>query len=179
MRASTTIVVACAALAIASPMLAKRAEVTETVYETVYTTVTWSDPGQFIPATPGAINDVNTRHRHKTVTPGVAPPAATSSAAPVVVAPTTPAPVVVTTPLPPPPPPPPAKPTTSAAAAVSTAPIVNLNAGTSPPTDYKSTCLYHHNVHRANHSSPALVYDDQLAAYALQVANSCIFAHNL
>lgn len=36
-----------------------------------------------------------------------------------------------------------------------------------------------HNVHRANHSAPALEWDDTLAGYAQITANKCVFAHDM
>lgn len=45
--------------------------------------------------------------------------------------------------------------------------------------DYASTMLYHHNVHRSNHSSPDLTWSDTLAGYAAQAASKCVFAHDL
>lgn len=45
--------------------------------------------------------------------------------------------------------------------------------------DYASTMLYHHNVHRSNHSSPDLAWSDTLAGYAAQAASKCVFAHDL
>jgi hypothetical protein len=47
------------------------------------------------------------------------------------------------------------------------------------PSDYPSTVLFHHNLHRANHSAPAQSYDNTLASYAASVAASCTFAHNI
>jgi len=47
------------------------------------------------------------------------------------------------------------------------------------PTDYKSSALYHHNVHRFNHSADALTWSDTHASYAAQTAKSCKFAHDL
>lgn len=44
--------------------------------------------------------------------------------------------------------------------------------------DYKSTCLKQHNIHRSNHSAPALQWDDQLASWAEQLANTCVFEHD-
>lgn len=46
------------------------------------------------------------------------------------------------------------------------------------PSDYASTVVAHHNAHRANHSAPALEWDDALAATALKIANSCVYAHD-
>ncbi|KAI9047031.1 hypothetical protein LZ554_009105 [Drepanopeziza brunnea f. sp. 'monogermtubi'] len=47
------------------------------------------------------------------------------------------------------------------------------------PTDYKSTALYHHNKHRANHSAEALLWDDTLASYAKTIAYNCVFEHDM
>lgn len=45
--------------------------------------------------------------------------------------------------------------------------------------DYESTMLYHHNVHRSNHSAPSLVWSSTLASYAAQSASKCVFEHDL
>lgn len=42
---------------------------------------------------------------------------------------------------------------------------------------YKETCLYHHNAHRANHSAPALEWDDELEAITRKIAETCVYAH--
>jgi uncharacterized protein YkwD len=44
--------------------------------------------------------------------------------------------------------------------------------------DFKSTVLKHHNLHRMNHSAPALQWDDQLAGWAKQLADTCVFEHD-
>jgi outer membrane biosynthesis protein TonB len=51
----------------------------------------------------------------------------------------------------------------------------------SVPTDdtFQSQALYHHNIHRANHSSPELVWNDKIAGYATITANTCHFAHDM
>jgi len=49
----------------------------------------------------------------------------------------------------------------------------------SQPTDYSSTCTYHHNAHRSNHSAPAVSWSDEYASYAAKSAASCKFAHDL
>jgi uncharacterized protein YkwD len=46
-------------------------------------------------------------------------------------------------------------------------------------TDFKSVALHHHNVHRANHSSPEMTWDDQLADLAAQYAKECNMAHKM
>ena len=44
--------------------------------------------------------------------------------------------------------------------------------------DYENMVLYHHNVHRANHSADALTWNQTLADSAYALAQSCIFQHN-
>jgi hypothetical protein len=46
-------------------------------------------------------------------------------------------------------------------------------------TDYISTTLYHHNIHRQNHSASYAAWDANIARYAAIVASSCVYAHNL
>jgi len=41
------------------------------------------------------------------------------------------------------------------------------------PSDYASTILFHHNVHRANHSASALTYSPILAGYSSSLIQSC------
>jgi len=38
--------------------------------------------------------------------------------------------------------------------------------------------VYHHNLHRSNHSADAVEWDDGLAATAQKIANTCVYAHN-
>lgn len=45
-------------------------------------------------------------------------------------------------------------------------------------TPYVRTILRHHDVHRANHSAPALAWSDSLAGTAQSIAETCIFQHN-
>lgn len=49
----------------------------------------------------------------------------------------------------------------------------------SSATDYISTVLYHHNIHRCNHSAPALTYNEEIAGYAATLAATCNFHHDL
>ncbi|KAK3053216.1 hypothetical protein LTR09_005842 [Extremus antarcticus] len=44
--------------------------------------------------------------------------------------------------------------------------------------NYKNTVLHHHNIHRANHSAPALTWSADLASTAAKIASSCIYGHN-
>ncbi len=45
-------------------------------------------------------------------------------------------------------------------------------------SDYKGSCLKHHNLHRANHSANPLEWDDGLAATAQRIGETCVYAHN-
>lgn len=122
----------------------------------------------------------------------------TPAPAPVVSTPKVEAPVVVVTPAPKPVETPkveaPAPVPTSAPAAPvvvpqpspsPAAPVVD-NVVTTPVVgeapkagNYKDAVLYSHNVHRANHSAPALTFSDELASYAKTVADKCVWGHDL
>jgi uncharacterized protein YkwD len=58
-------------------------------------------------------------------------------------------------------------------------PVTPTPAPETPGDDMPSNALYHHNVHRANHSSPAMSWDDEIAGYAQNTANKCVFAHDM
>ncbi|KZF20631.1 PR-1-like protein [Xylona heveae TC161] len=69
--------------------------------------------------------------------------------------------------------------TQAASSSSSEAPSATVDAVSgSSPSDYASTVLYHHNVHRANHTVSDLQYNDTLADIASQIASSCVYAHN-
>ena len=44
---------------------------------------------------------------------------------------------------------------------------------------YQAAVLAHHNVHRTNHSAPAIQWSDSLAQIAADEAAVCIYAHNV
>ncbi|KAF4965929.1 hypothetical protein FSARC_6316 [Fusarium sarcochroum] len=44
---------------------------------------------------------------------------------------------------------------------------------------YDQVMLAYHNIHRANHSAPELAWDDELAGYAENTANGCVFEHDM
>jgi len=92
---------------------------------------------------------------------------------------TTPAPADDPTPTPAAPAAPPARYSQAPAPIIDTP--VNVPAAPAAPAgdDYVSTLLYHHNVHRSNHSAPALTWGDDLAGFALQSAKKCVFEHDL
>ncbi|KAI1171271.1 CAP domain-containing protein [Nemania sp. FL0916] len=50
-----------------------------------------------------------------------------------------------------------------------------------PPADnsMQSAALYHHNIHRSNHSSPELTWNDEIAGYAAKTAATCVFKHDM
>lgn len=43
---------------------------------------------------------------------------------------------------------------------------------------YNDIVVAHHNVHRANHSAPALAWDAALASTAAKIAAGCVYAHD-
>lgn len=184
MRSSIILASFCAALAVASPIhkaVQKKDYVYDITTEIIYVTVTEGVP--YNTPTPKATVSTSKTHHHVQ--------ASKSSSTSVYVAP--PAPKTTSTTPPPPPPtttsttPAPAPTTSTSAAPVvaeTTVAEVKAAATTSAaaeasPTDYISTALYHHNKHRANHSSPALTWDDTLASYSLATAQKCVFAHDM
>ena len=44
--------------------------------------------------------------------------------------------------------------------------------------DYENMVLFHHNVHRANHSADALTWNQTLVDSAYALASHCVFQHN-
>nr|POE94304.1 putative pathogenesis-related protein [Quercus suber] len=44
--------------------------------------------------------------------------------------------------------------------------------------DYSDTALYHHNVHRANHTVADLTWSDDLTSSAQTLASRCVFEHD-
>lgn len=44
---------------------------------------------------------------------------------------------------------------------------------------YNETVVFHHNLHRANHSSVNITWDEDLASTAQKIANLCNFEHNM
>jgi len=52
-------------------------------------------------------------------------------------------------------------------------------AASASPTDYQGFVVYHHNLHRQNHSAPLIEWDDDLASTAATIASSCVYAHNV
>lgn len=68
----------------------------------------------------------------------------------------------------------------SSEASAAEAPSSSTAQDASPsPTDYASTAVYQHNIHRVNYSAPAIGWSDTYAGYAAQTAAKCVFAHDL
>lgn len=44
---------------------------------------------------------------------------------------------------------------------------------------YNETVIFHHNLHRANHSSVNITWSEDLASTAQKIANLCNFEHNM
>ena len=96
------------------------------------------------------------------------PPPPTTSSTPAY---TPPAPVVS-----PPPAPAPANAGSPALDGAPTTLVPDLDV-TSPT--YAAIAVVHHNVHRANHSAPALTYNQTLANWAQQKAESCVWNEDM
>ncbi|KAK3337792.1 CAP domain-containing protein [Cercophora scortea] len=179
MRSSVLLAASGAILAAASPILQERRLFTKTdiVLEWVTVTVTpvatMLGPGlhrqrltSTTTTTPIA-TPTPTPEAPKTesAVPQAPAPEPTTSVVPVVVAPT-PAPA----------------PTTQApveAPVAQAAPATTVEVHAAEATDYQSTALYHHNIHRFNHSAGSLTWGETYAGYARQVAASCNFKHDL
>lgn len=50
---------------------------------------------------------------------------------------------------------------------------------TAAPTGYNDITVYHHNLHRANHTAPNIEWDDGLATIAASIASNCYYKHNV
>lgn len=180
MKASLFLVASGALLAMAKP-LDKRVLEIETVTDIVYVTVTDGIP------VPAPTKSIINGGQHTTAAPPPPPPPPTT------VAPPPPPPTTSAAPPPPPPAPTPEPEPTPEVKPVAVqqqqfvpepakeepAPQPAAQVQAQAPTDFASTVLYHHNVHRENHSAPSMTYGDEYAGYAAQSAKSCKFAHDL
>ncbi|AEO61181.1 hypothetical protein MYCTH_2135772 [Thermothelomyces thermophilus ATCC 42464] len=177
-----------AILAAASPILQDRRLYFETDIVTKWVTVTVTEGDQ-----PTILRVLNRPHRTKTITR--AEPSTTSSPPPpppstsslvvqdddVPTATSSPKPPpttssVVESPKPVEPSPEPAP--VSSEPASAPAPSSTKEVTVPQPSDYASTAVYHHNVHRSNHSASALTWSDEHAGYAKTLAERCVFAHD-
>lgn len=184
MRSSSILCVLGAALVAASPVhnkLHKKAIAWEVVTDIVTVTVTagaTSSKGPiFIEHTvlvepieaPETTSKSTTTKVHTTSTPPPPPPPKTTSTPP-------PPPKTTSTP----PPPPPAPKTTSSPAPVIIVPTPSPQpAPAAAPAGYSGAVEYYHNLHRTNHSAPAIVWNQTLADWAANTASTCVFAHDM
>lgn len=186
MKSSLFLIASSAALAMAGPIRApldKRVMQTDWVYEVVTVTVT---AGNEPPATPTAAVFMEPKPVTTSTTTST-----TSSPPPPPPPPPPPTTTSTSTTQPPPPPPPPtttAKPTTTVVevttppetTTTSSAPSDGDGSGSgSGLGDYENTVLDQHNQHRLNHSSPALEWSSELAQWAANTAETCVFAHDM
>lgn len=157
MRSSALIAAALAAAAQAAPYVLTVTDVVD-----VYTTVT--EGGQQTAVTDVAPVDNNSKWGWN------GNGWSSSSQAPAAPAPTTtstteaPAPTTTETP--------------TSTAAASTAAASSGSYGAPNGDTYAQRVLTHHNIHRANNSAGTVTWDNNLAEIALEIANSCNYAHN-
>ena len=206
MRSSVLFAALCATSTFAAPGFKKRVQVTDWVLDVVTVTdyIYVGANGPYATSVVGPVDDP--RHHHDTSTSttsiiiSTSTSTSTSTTTPVPVvtptttavlpppppppATTTAAPVPATTVVAPPPPPPPA--TTPVPASNPATPgffegaplsIIFDLADTDPV--YKAIALVHHNVHRTNHSAPAVTWNDTVASWAREKANACVYDENL
>lgn len=69
-------------------------------------------------------------------------------------------------------------PTTTEAAPVESTPVASTPAAPASGS-YEDTCLYHHNIHRANHTAPDLTWSQSLQDTAQKIAQGCNYAHDV
>ncbi|KAI0536856.1 CAP domain-containing protein [Xylaria digitata] len=161
MKSSIFLAATGAILAFANP-LEKRVWETETVVEYYTVTVTGDAPK-------ATLSHVKVRpHTKPTQEAPVEQPEPTTSSAPTT---TSQAVVIVTVT------PEQEKPTTTAKP--STVVDTPAQASDSAGDSFQSAALYHHNIHRSNHSSPQVTWNDQIAGYAANTAATCKFAHDM
>ena len=46
-------------------------------------------------------------------------------------------------------------------------------------TGYEATALFHHNLHRRNHSAPDVIWSANLRGTAKKIADGCVYAHDM
>ena len=182
MKSSIFLVAAGAMLAVGGPIVDKR--VMKTVIETdiVYVTVTAGDEPQSMffagahrtKELPTTSSSTST----STSTSSTPPPPPPETPTPTPEPEPTPTPVVVKVPEPTTEQPAPAVETTKVVNKPASSPVVDAEPASSP-TDFASTAVYPHNLHRVNNSAPAISWGETYAGYAGQTANSCKFAHDL
>ncbi|KAM0264155.1 hypothetical protein ACHAQJ_000901 [Trichoderma viride] len=139
-------------------------------------------PTQQAPPSPVAAAPQTVKTVTTVVVPAVQAPAASPKPSPQ----PAPAPEVVAAPSPKPSPKPSPSPSPSPkpVAAASPKPAAAASPAASPAasssgSNYQSAIVNEHNIHRANHSAPALEWDDTLAGFAQITAAGCVFAHDM
>jgi len=177
MRSFTLVLALFAALALSSP-LNKRQVFTDLKIVTV---TEWVTAGA---VTADAYAASTTTYHHyrrpnepasSSAAPAPVSTPASSSEAPAPVAPA-PAPSTAAAELATSAPPPPAS--SSPTASTAALPASSAAPASTGGDTYQNDVLNSHNIHRSNHSAPALTWDDNLASIAAQIASSCIYAHN-
>ncbi|KAI0120683.1 scp-like extracellular protein [Xylariales sp. AK1849] len=182
MKSSVFLAATSAMLAMAGPVL-KRSYTTDVVVEWITVTVTGDAPEST--TTTSAQRTFFNGGKHHSYSPLPSSVAETTVAS----APTTTAPsvVIVTETYQPSEPVSTAPATTEEPATSEASTVVDVPATSATstqaavvsPTDMASTALYAHNLHRANHSAPAMAWLDEIAGYAENTANTCKFAHDM
>ncbi|GAW16473.1 hypothetical protein ANO14919_059020 [Xylariales sp. No.14919] len=69
--------------------------------------------------------------------------------------------------------------TTSKPSTVVDTPAEATDSAPSEGDSFQSAALYHHNIHRSNHSSPEVTWNEEIAGYASNTAATCKFAHDM
>ena len=73
----------------------------------------------------------------------------------------------------------PAPVSTKASTSTSVAAATTSAAASAVPSTYAQIAVYHHNIHRANHSAPDVIWDAGVASTAASIAANCVYAHNV
>ncbi|KAI1309598.1 CAP domain-containing protein [Xylaria venustula] len=178
MKSSIFLAATSAALALAGPLDPRVVE-TDVVVEYYTVTVT----GSAVEATPTEATPTHTQaklrpHPKPTQETPVEQPESTSTPETTsTVEPTsTSQPVVIVTVTPEE-----TQPTTTAQSTTSTVASTPAQASDSASEgdSFESVAVYHHNIHRSNHSSPEVTWNSEIAGYAAITAATCKFAHDM
>ncbi|KAI1635962.1 CAP domain-containing protein [Biscogniauxia mediterranea] len=166
MRSSLVVAATSAAMAVASPLM-------ETTYVMEYYTVTVTGSGNAEP-TPDVRNHYQAVEQSTSqdvtvvyVTEEQPAPQATTAPSVVVVTATYNAQPTTESPSP------------SPVSSTSTSAAVDAQPSEPASDDFAGSAVYHHNIHRANHSAVAVTWDDEIAGYAQLTADTCKFAHDM
>ncbi|KAI1486999.1 CAP domain-containing protein [Biscogniauxia mediterranea] len=166
MRSSLVVAATSAAMAVASPLM-------ETTYVMEYYTVTVTGSGNAEP-TPDVRDHYQAVEQSTSqdvtvvyVTEEQPAPQATTAPSVVVVTATYNAQPTTESPSP------------SPVSSTSTSAAVDAEPSEPASDDFSGSAVYHHNIHRANHSAVAVTWDDEIAGYAQLTADTCNFAHDM